>query len=341
MPDRRQVEQRGETSSTTEREQSRTSREGAQRESVRLRGTWRVGAVTTGKFIIGAVGLAGFVIALLTYIDQHATRVSIYSASMREASWLRSLPDRPEYSELTLVTVTLANDASTATAISGGELRAAGRTVARAVGQLEGPPPATNVDFLAGPLITGQAPLPLNLPARQGITRTLVFQTGSSEAGTSETPPPVPPWYPQESLVRQPHRAGVELTLHLQGGAEAVSPVTVKPRGPESVRWSKYLSCDPDERVRALVFFSRSGAPPQDTVLSIRLWNLDRRDRPIMVTRPAFVLGAPSTTSGEVRIRVPLRGLKRGVWAYTASSAGIVFVTGQFRLPVDGDSCFV
>ena len=339
MPDHRHVEQRGEPSTTTEVERSRTSREGAQHESVRPHRTWRAGAVTTGKFIVGAVGLAGFVIALLGYVDQHATRVSIHSASMRQTSWLISLPDRPKYSEMTLVTVTIANDASTATTIARAELRAAARTVARAVGYLTAPPPATNVDFLAGPSITGQEPLPLNLPARQGITRTLVFETGSTEAGTSKVLPPVSPWYPQEFLTRPPHHTAVELALHLQGGNKTVSPVTVKPRGPESVRWSKYLVCDSGERVRALVFFSRSGAPPQDTVLSIRLWNLDRRDPPITVTRPGFVVGARSAAPGQPRIRVPLQGLKKGLWAYTASSAGIVFVTGEFRAPVESDSC--
>jgi hypothetical protein len=302
---------------------------------------WRSGAITSGKLVVGVVGLAGFGIALLTYVDQHATRVSIHSASMRQTSWLTTLPDRPQYSELTLVTVTLANDATTATAIAAAELRAARRTVARAVGYLVAPPPATNVDFLAGPSITGQEPLPLNLPARQGITRTLVFQTGSAEAGTAEAPPPVPPWYPQEFLARSPRHTDIDMALHLQGGAEDVSPVTVKPRGPESIRWSKYLVCDSRKRAVALVFFSRSGAPPEDTVLSIRLWNLDRRDRPITVTRPGFIVGARSANPGEQRIRVPLQGLKKGVWAYTASSAGIVFVTGQFRVPVSGASCFV
>ena len=120
-----------------------------------------------------------------------------------------------------------------------------------------------------------------------------------------------------------------------------MSPVTVKARGPESIRWSTYLACDARDRAVALVFFSRSGAPPEDTVLSVRLWNLDRRDPPITVTRPGFVVGARSATPGRQRIRVPLQGLRKGVWAYTASSAGIVFVTGQFRVPVSGASCFV
>jgi hypothetical protein len=290
-----------------------------------------------GKVAVGAVGILGFIVAALTYRDQHTPHVVALTASMPETYWLVNWQKGPSSLELSIVTVTLTNDASAPAAVEGADLLIDNRRYATAVGYvLDAMRLASRFAFAAagGPNVPvslpGQLKLPIELPSREDVTRVLVFQTPPElpPRGTVTRPPLDVRGYETSRADTPPP---VTLVLHLSGGRSARSTVAIdEPPNREAGAWTWATVCGKARPARLDLVRNSEPPPSRPHDLTVKLWALDRRAGPIRVTRPVPRFFSPDVKVGPIEI--PLAGLTAGRYTWRAYVAGQEVAEGNFRM---------